>query len=235
MTKKYVVSYVLTGALSMISPSKGLMSPSEVTASNNNTKIEYSWIYQPKVIIEQNMADIPQVKSVHSDNGNVVYTYNNGAVKKRVGGSRAWRNNNPGCIRCTSDFGAMGKSGGFAIFPDEETGMNAIIQLLRSEKYRDLTIASAVSKWAPPHENDTESYKRRLQGMTGLSTSLRVGDLSDEDIAKVQSAIRVLEGWKEGKEIEISPAVKQDTVSTNTFNYAIAPNILEQYLMQKTL
>lgn len=228
------MSYVLTGALSMIISGRDSRNPNQST-TYDNYKSPYSLVYQPKLIAEQTMADVPQVKSVHSDNGDVVYKYKNGAVKKRVGGSRAWRNNNPGCIRGASEFGAMGKSGGFAIFPDEETGMNAIIQLLRSEKYCNLTIANAVSKWAPPHENDTENYKKRLQGMTGLPISLRVGDLSDDDIVKVQSAIRVLEGWKEGDEIEISPAVKQDTIATNVFNIATMPNLFEQYMKQKTL
>lgn len=136
----------------------------------------------------------------------VVYTRADGNQFRRSGGSRAWRNNNPGCLRYsefTVNQGAIGHAGGFAVFPDEETGMRAICSLLTSDKYRNLTISQAIFKYAPPHENDTESYNASLRRMTGLQTTTKLKDLNDEQIMRVARAIRIVEGWKPGKETVI--------------------------------
>jgi flagellum-specific peptidoglycan hydrolase FlgJ len=54
----------------------------------------------------------------------VKYYYDDGTVEVREGGSRAWRNKNPGNV--AGGNGALGKDyGGLAIFPDLETGKKA--------------------------------------------------------------------------------------------------------------
>lgn len=133
----------------------------------------------------------------------VVYTRADGNQFRRSGGTRAWRNNNPGCLRYsvfTASLGAIGEAGGFAVFPDEETGMKAISALLTSDKYRNLTISQAISKYAPPHENDTAEYNASLHRMTGLPITKKLSDLNDEQIMHVVKAIRIVEGWRPGKE-----------------------------------
>lgn len=138
----------------------------------------------------------------HANGNDVVYTNSDGTQYRRVGGTRAWRNTNPGNIRY-SEFsrrmGAIGQAGGFAVFPDEETGMNAISALLRSNSYNNLTIAGAISRYAPPSENDTAAYHRRIQELTGLSINRLMRDLSDGELARVVSAIRTIEGWAPGQ------------------------------------
>lgn len=132
----------------------------------------------------------------------VLYTNADGTQYRHTGGTRAWRNNNPGNIRY-SEFsrrnGAIGQAGGFAVFPDEETGMRAISALLRSDSYNRLTVAGAISRYAPPVENNTSAYHRRIQELTGLSINRTVGDLSDEELARMANAIRVIEGWRVGR------------------------------------
>lgn len=132
----------------------------------------------------------------------VVYTHTDGTTQRRTGGTRAWRNMNPGNIRY-SDFsrrmGAIGEAGGFAVFPDEETGMRAIEALLRTETYNKLTIAGAISRYAPPSENNTAGYHKKIQDLTGLSINKRMHDLTDAEISRVASAIRTIEGWKPGQ------------------------------------
>lgn len=131
----------------------------------------------------------------------VVYTYPDGTRYKRTGGSRAWRNNNPGNLRY-SEFsrraGAIARAGGFAVFPDEETGMAAIGKLMRTRQYSGLTIAQAIARYAPPFENNTAGYNKRIQELTGLDITMRVADLSDAQIAKMADAIRHIEGWTPG-------------------------------------
>lgn len=135
----------------------------------------------------------------------VVYTTANGTKYKRTGGSRAWRNTNPGNIRY-SEFarrmGAIGQAGGFAVFPDEESGMGAISALLRSDSYNKLTVAGAISRYAPPHENDTAAYHRKIKKMTGLDINRKISELSDDELARVASAIRTVEGWTPGRTVK---------------------------------
>lgn len=140
-----------------------------------------------------------------ASSNDVVYTTADGTTYRKTGGTRAWRNNNPGNIRYsefTRRAGAIGEAGGFAVFPDEETGMRAIGQLLRSDSYNRLTVAGAISKYAPPIENDTAAYHRQIQNLTGLSINRRISDLSDDEVARVATAIRQIEGWKVGRTVQ---------------------------------
>ena len=132
----------------------------------------------------------------------VIFVAADNTQYKHVGGTRAWRNNNPGNIRM-SDFsrraGAIGEAGGFAVFPDEQTGQRAVKQLLRGKSYNNLTIANAVSRYAPPSENNTVAYQRSIERLTGLSINRRISDLSDAELDKVVGAIRQIEGWRPGR------------------------------------
>lgn len=135
----------------------------------------------------------------------VVYTTADGHRVRRTGGTRAWRNLNPGNIRY-SEFsrkaGAIGQAGGFAVFPDEETGTRAVSSLLRGKSYNNLTIARAITRYAPPSENNTAAYHRRIQQITGLNINRRISDLSDGELSRVVDAIRAIEGWEAGRIIE---------------------------------
>lgn len=135
----------------------------------------------------------------------VVYTTANGRRVRRTGGTRAWRNLNPGNIRYSEfsrNAGAIGQAGGFAVFPDEETGTRAISSLLRGQSYNNLTIARAITRYAPPSENNTAAYHRRIQQITGLNINRRISDLSDGELSRVVDAIRAIEGWEAGRIIE---------------------------------
>ena len=147
-----------------------------------------------------------------AQNYNVIYTTAGGAQTLRQGGTRAWRNNNPGCIRSGSfarENGAIGHAGGFAVFPDEQTGMDAICTLLRSDAYRNKTIGKAMYSYAPPFENNTAAYNAYLRKLTGMPSTLRLGDLTDDQIITLARAIRQVEGWREGTEKKI----RLDTVN----------------------
>ena len=61
-----------------------------------------------------------------------MYVGNDGNIYEFSGGSRAWRNNNPGNLedgKFARDNGAIGSDGRFAIFPDATTGFNAMTGL----------------------------------------------------------------------------------------------------------
>jgi len=133
----------------------------------------------------------------------VKYTSDDGSGFIRTGGSRTWRNMNPGAIRhgdFSKQYGACGSAGGFAVFPTEEYGMNALRALLRSDKYANLTIAAAVRKYAPSSDNNNpRSYQQKLSKMTGLSPNKKLGQLTSEELDRVAFAIKEIEGWISGE------------------------------------
>lgn len=142
----------------------------------------------------------------YADGKDVVYEHESGRKYKKVNGTRAWRNNNPGNIRYSEfsqNAGAIGQAGGFAVFPSEEIGTRAVFSLLRSDSYVDLTIAAAISRYAPPVENDTAKYHENIKKLTGLSINRLISDLSDTELSTVVNAIRSIEGWGVGDIIDI--------------------------------
>jgi hypothetical protein len=87
---------------------------------------------------------------------NIVKTAD-GELQRRTG-ARNWRNNNPGNIQYSpyaKSKGAVGSDGRYAIFPTLDTGMSAKKDLLFGSAYNKLSIAQAITKYAPPHENKT--------------------------------------------------------------------------------
>ncbi len=163
--------------------------------------------YETKVAQDSPEIKITTVETVavsaqEAANKDVIYTMQNGEKFRRVGGTRAWRNSNPGNIRYT-DFakrvGAIGSAGGFAVFPNEEIGLYAIEALLRTNTYSKLTVAGAISKYAPPSENNTSGYQRKIEKMTGISINKPMADLTDDEMQRVVRAIKTIEGWKAGE------------------------------------
>lgn len=133
----------------------------------------------------------------------VKYTSEDGSGFIRTGGSRTWRNMNPGAIRHGSfskQYGACGSAGGFAVFPTEEYGMNALRALLQSDTYANLTIAAAVRKYAPSSDNNNpRSYQQKLSRMTGLNLNKKLGQLTSDELDRVAFAIKEIEGWISGE------------------------------------
>lgn len=136
------------------------------------------------------------------NSANVIYKDDNGRFYKYSGGTPAWRNNNPGNI-IQSPFananGAIGNSQGFAVFPDPETGKQALHDLLLDDKYQKLSIGAAITAYAPPHENNTEAYKKFVQNETGLPLDTSMKGLSEGNLQRVMNAIMKIEGTKPGK------------------------------------
>lgn len=139
--------------------------------------------------------------SVLESGRDVIYEMSDGTRIKKSGGTRAWRNSNPGNIRYSKfaqKVGAIGQAGGFAVFPDEATGMYAIEALLRTDSYNKLTVAGAITRYAPPVENDTAAYHRSLEKLTGLSINRMMQTLTPAELTNVANAIKQIEGWKTG-------------------------------------
>lgn len=133
----------------------------------------------------------------------VVYTADDGSKVLREGGSRSWRNNNPGNIRYTQfarNQGAIGTAGGFAVFADVDSGRAALLSLLTGPTYISLTISAAISRYAPPNENDTANYERLIARLTGLDVTRVLSTLAVGELRQVASAIETIEGYVVGTE-----------------------------------
>lgn len=147
----------------------------------------------------------------------VLYTDAEGRDEIREGGSRSWRNCNPGNIR-KGDFslnaGAIGDDGSFAIFPDEQTGTAAIIALLKTSKYINLTLRDAVFRYAPPSENNPAAYAAALAERTGIPLDTPLSTLKADEFRKVARRIQEIEGWKPGLIRANAPAALRSTTTS---------------------
>ena len=93
--------------------------------------------------------------------------------------ARGIRNNNPGNIRHGEKWEGLSDKqtdSSFCIFKTPEYGIRAMAKILLNyqKKYGLKTIKQIISRWAPPNENDTQSYIK--------SVSLSVGVDSEEEI-----------------------------------------------------
>jgi hypothetical protein len=148
----------------------------------------------------------------------VVFTRIDGSQFRKIGhsdsrnASASWMYNNPGNIEW-GDFarrhGALAegvrgnRQRGFAIFPDEETGTRAMMALLRTSRYQELTVNGAINRWAPPFENDTIAYQRFVEQQMGVSGNTPMAILTDAQLQRMTEAMRVKEGWIPGRIQEI--------------------------------
>lgn len=74
------------------------------------------------------------IKAEAGPKATVIYTDSDGKYWQYSGGSRTWRNNNPGNLVSASVSkrnGEIGKAGGFAVFHDYDTGHSALLDLLK--------------------------------------------------------------------------------------------------------
>lgn len=129
-----------------------------------------------------------------------------GSVVRRTG-SRNWRNNNPGNIEYGSfarSHGALGTDGRFAVFPSYEAGRAAKESLLfESKGYRGRTIASAIDRYAPPFENDTNAYANAVARAVGVPVTTPMSELTPSQRQRMLDAMERVEGFRVGRETKV--------------------------------
>ncbi|MBR3148280.1 MAG: hypothetical protein IKF41_02960 [Alphaproteobacteria bacterium] len=148
------------------------------------------------------------IKMVESGKGYVIYVKQDGTKIKRTGGTTAWRTNNPGNIiksKFASENGAIGVAGRFAVFPNEETGLQATIKLLRSSGYINLQLRQVYHRWAPKGDgnNNPDAYANRVSKLSGVPLNKQIKELDDNEIMRVARAMQTVEGWTIGIEQKI--------------------------------
>jgi hypothetical protein len=128
-------------------------------------------------------------------------------TNQRREGTRNWRNNNPGNIEYgifAQRMGAIGTDGRFAVFPTLDSGTKAKEELLfgAQSNYKNLSIAAAISRYAPPNENNTQAYIAAVTSALGVSDNTVLAQLSSSDRSKFLETISRVEGFKEGSVVQ---------------------------------
>jgi hypothetical protein len=115
--------------------------------------------------------------------------------------ARPWRNQNPGNVKqgsISKSNGSIGSAGGFAVFPEYQSGHDALIDTL-SITYVNKSIPELMKGYAPPSENDTNAYIRFIRKMTGVTGNKKIKEFSKIEFEKLWRGIEQMEGW--GKNI----------------------------------
>ena len=108
----------------------------------------------------------------------------NGSIQ--LGSHLAQVNNNPGNLRFVGQPGAVQGTGGFAKFSSPEAGLQAMKTLLTKYSSSGDTLASMINKYAPPSENDTNTYVSQMAKALGVDPNT---PLSKIDLDKLTKAM----------------------------------------------
>ncbi|QLO47404.1 hypothetical protein HV216_10160 [Enterobacter cloacae] len=160
----------------------------------------------------------------------------------KSGKTRADRNFNPLNLKTKGNAGK--DSSGFAKYTDEESGWGAARRQLSLYYTRDKldTISGIINKWAPPSENDTNSYVDQISKAMGMGANEKL-DLSDPAImAKLSSYMARHEGysnWKSGldygnpsKNNEAGYYQTQQKLANGSANQSYAQSVVNNYNSQ---
>lgn len=140
-----------------------------------------------------------------------------GSVVRRTG-DFGWRNNNPGNLEdgafTRSQPGYLPGGGRFAAFSTLEQGRAAREKLMfESPSYKDLTLEQAITRYAPPHENDTSRYISELAKAGGVSAQTRMGSIGQEQRRAMMLRQEVVEGNRTGTQTVLQGGSKPISVA----------------------
>lgn len=145
------------------------------------------------------------VKAVQALKLSVVYTDEHGRYFRHFGGTVAWRNHNPGNIdsgKISKRHNQIGAVNDFAVFPDYQSGHDALIDLIKT-RYWNSSIPEMMEYYAPKTENNTKSYIKFLQKMTGVTDDTKIKHFTEIQFKKLWQGIEKLESYKAGLVIEV--------------------------------
>jgi hypothetical protein len=159
---------------------------------------------------------------IDADGKKRIYKKDDGSEEIREGGSKSWRNNNPGNLRYAKQKGSLGADNdGFAIFDSLASGEKAREKLLfENGGYKNKTLTDAIAKYAPPNENNTKLYQKRILEAVGGSNK-RMSEYSDKERQLILDAMEKVEGFKQGSISIKNPAMAMNNVAMPVQNAAI--------------
>lgn len=137
----------------------------------------------------------------------VQYFDEDGNMIIRSGGTRAWRCNNPGALLASSysmgkDRHPIGSAGddthSYAVYPDYETGHEALIVMLRGSKYSPLSLREASKRYVKEDPNHIHKIIKLTNNR--LNADQKIKNLTNDEFEIYWKAIETNEKWEEGKE-----------------------------------
>ena len=135
----------------------------------------------------------------------VHYFDEDGNLTIRSGGTRTWRCNNPGALlkstySVSKKRRAIGSAGygdyEYAVYPDYETGHEALVLMLRGNIYGPLTLKQASEKYV----KEDPGHARKIAQMSKLDPNRTIRSLNDEEFERYWKAFEKNEKWTVGKE-----------------------------------
>lgn len=135
----------------------------------------------------------------------VQYFDENGNMTIRSCGTRAWRGNNPGNLKASSystgkSRRSIGKASDgvdtYAVYPDYETGHEALVVMLRGSVYSLLTLREAINRY----EGKKKDYIDIIVSKTGFDPERKIKSLNKREFEMFWRAIEETEGWEVGRE-----------------------------------
>ena len=111
---------------------------------------------------------------------------------------RGIRNNNPLNIRVGNNWQGERRpntDGVFEQFQTMQHGYRAAFKLLKTYmgKYRCHTIRQIIHKWAPPRENDTNAYVKRVAGISKLNPDIIIAFWHKQTMIDLAYAMTIVE------------------------------------------
>jgi hypothetical protein len=135
----------------------------------------------------------------------VLYFDEQGNITIRSGGSRAWRCNNPGNLIASrystgKSRRSIGKAGDgvneYAVYPDYETGHEALIVMLKGGVYSPLTLRVAIKRY----DGTNPKYINEIVAITHLDPERTLKSLNPKEFESFWKAIEKVEKWEIGRE-----------------------------------
>ena len=143
-----------------------------------------------------------------SRKGYLLILTEDGEDVERIGGSVAWRCNNPGNLKngkFSKFYGSIGQDFiGHAIFPSLSEGKIAQYNLLFSpnSRYYNMNLEDAINRYAPYGDanNDPDKYISYISRNANIDRYEILSDLSEEQRNDMIKYMSIFEGYKEGKD-----------------------------------
>ena len=180
-----------------------------------NTAQKSKEMLSPTVTLASSVSDTTRAIEPNTKPETAKTQSNTQATKQ--GGSRSWRNNNPGNMEYgpyAISKGAIGSDGRFAIFPTLEMGKKAQADLLFAGKnYKNLDLKSAIARWAPSKENNTAAYQAEMLKSVG-GENKKMSDFSTSERESLLAKMQQHEGFKEGSGTQVAAGEPGFTTGT---------------------
>ena len=107
-----------------------------------------------------------------------------GTIKIPQSSTLAYVNNNPGNLRYVGQTGAVPGRGGFAKFESPEAGYQALKNQIQIRVNQGKNLASFISQYAPPSENDTNEYINVVSRQLGVSPTTPLKQINLDALAR---------------------------------------------------